>query len=145
MNPEQPVRRYEHNYFRGYVVAPKRAGKRSWTKYFSDKPDGRAVAKRRACEYSAWLLPRLPPPTKVKRTYVKNKTGVIGVSLVVERSRAGTLVRRYAATWPVRDGERKSGRATFSLALYGACEAFQRAVEARERGLRAFLRRASKK
>jgi len=47
MNREHLIRRYEHNYFRGWVVSTKRRGKR-FTRYFSDQPHGRAAALRAA-------------------------------------------------------------------------------------------------
>ena len=47
MNREHLIRRYEHNYFRGWVVSTKRRGKR-FTRCFSDQPHGRAAALRAA-------------------------------------------------------------------------------------------------
>ena len=37
MKREHLIRRYEHNYFRGWVVSTKRRGKR-FTRYFSNHP-----------------------------------------------------------------------------------------------------------
>jgi len=39
---EYLVRRYEHNYFRGWVVGTQRQGKQ-YQRYFSDKPHGRRL------------------------------------------------------------------------------------------------------
>ena len=130
------VRRYEHNYFRGYVVQMKRAGRR-WVKYFSDKPQGAAAALRRAREYASELLGQLPWPAKIKRRYVLNRTGVIGVSRIKERARSGRRFVRFVAVWPTRHGRPK--KASFSVSLYGEAEARRRAVQARRRGLAELL------
>jgi hypothetical protein len=136
--PGEPlIQRYEHNYFRGYVVAAKRRGKR-WAEYISDKPGGPAAALERAREYRRNLLARLPWPTKAKRTYVLNRTGVVGVSRVKERARSGKRFVRYVAVWPIRHGRPK--KASFSVALYGEAEARRRAVQARRNGLADLLR-----
>jgi hypothetical protein len=42
---EYLVRRYEHNYFRGWVVGTQRQGKQ-YQRYFSDKPHGRRESLR---------------------------------------------------------------------------------------------------
>jgi len=132
MKRERLIRRYEHNHFRGWVVAAKRRGKR-WIKYFSDRPHGRREALLRARKYRDSLLKLLPPATKVKRTYVRNTTGEIGVALVKDRTRAGTVIWRYVAQWPTREGTR--AKATFSVGLYGKQEARRRAIAARQGGL----------
>jgi hypothetical protein len=129
---EYLIRRVDHNYFHGYAVAIKRAGKRSST-YFSDKPDGRRAALRQARAYRDTQIAQLPPPTKIKRRYVRNTTGHIGVSLIRDRTRIGTLIWRYVAQWPRLDGT--YAKATFSVAKYGRPEARRRAVEARQKGL----------
>jgi hypothetical protein len=131
------VLRYEHNYFRGFVVSAKRAGKR-WVRYFSDKPDGRAGARRRASEYASSLVARLPWPTRIKRRYVRNTTGVIGVSRVRERTRSGGWLVRYVAVWPTRNGRYR--KASFSVAAYGESAARSRAIAARRSGLRELLK-----
>jgi hypothetical protein len=97
------IQRYEHNYFAGWVVAVKREGRRYPAKYFSDKPDGRRAAFARARRYRDGLLALLPKPHKLKRTYCRNRTGVVGVARVKERTRAGNIAVRYVATWPVED------------------------------------------
>jgi hypothetical protein len=132
MSREHLIRRYEHNYFSGWVVAAKRQGKK-WTRYFSDKPDGAAAALRRARQCRAQLLATLPPATKVKRTHVRNTTGVIGVARVRETTRSGRTLWRYVAQWPRRGGSR--GKATFSTLRYGETEARRLAIQARRRGL----------
>jgi len=126
------IRRIDHNYFHGWLVSVTRRGKRL-QKYFSDRPDGRRAALRRAREFRDRLLATLPPPTRIKRTYVLNKTGVIGVTLARDRTRAGNVVWRYIASWPTRDGKR--GKVTFSLARYGRGEARRLAIRARQEGL----------
>ena len=136
MKRERLIRRYEHNYFSGWVVSTKRRGRR-WVKYFSDKPHGRVDALLCAREYREELLERLPKVTKVKRRYVPNTTGEIGVALVKERTRAGTLMWRYVAQWPTSEGRR--AKASFSVALYGRGEARRLAIKARRSGLAALL------
>jgi hypothetical protein len=126
------IRRYEHNHFRGWVVATKRRGRR-WVRYFSDKPRGRLAALRAARALRKQLLATLPPPRKVKTRYVLNTTGVIGVALVKERTRAGRPFLRYTASWPRPDG--RTGRATFSVAKHGRVRARQLAILARTQGL----------
>ncbi len=129
---EHLIRRYEHNCFSGWVVAAKRRGRR-WTRYFSDNPDGAAVALRRARHWRTQLLATLPPVTKTKRTYVLNRTGVIGVARLKEKTRTGRTLCRYVAQWPRRDGSR--GKATFSVVHYGETEARRLAIQARRKGL----------
>jgi hypothetical protein len=133
---EPLIRWYEHNYFRGYVFAAKRGGRRH-AKYFSAKPHGAAAALKKAQAYKRWLLPRLPWPAKVKRRYVRNRTGVIGVSRKRERARSGKFFVRYVAVCATREGRQK--RASFSVSRYGEAEARRRAVAARRRGLAELL------
>jgi len=102
---EHLIRRYEHNCFSGWVVAAKRRGRR-WTRYFSDNPDGAAVALRRARHWRAQLLATLPAVTKTKRTYVLNRTGVIGVARLKEKTRAG---RTLCGTWRNGRGAMEAG------------------------------------
>ena len=133
MKREYLIRRYNHNYFTGWVVSAKRRGKR-FTRYFSDRPNGRGQALRAACVFRDKLVAQLPRPTKIKRTYVRNTTGVIGVARVKEYTRSRRLLIRYVASWPERSGKR--GKATFSVGLYGEKEAFRLAVSSRRVGLR---------
>ena len=132
---EYLVRRYEHNYFRGWVVGTQRQGKQ-YQRYFSDKPHGPRESLRTAGVFRDKLLARLPPPTKIKRTDIRNTTEVIAVASVKERTRSGTLIVRYVASWPTRSGKR--GNASFSVGLYGQKQAFTLAVSARRAGLRDF-------
>src|SRR5438477_2673144 len=127
------IRRYEHNYFQGWVVSAKRRGKR-FTRYFSDHPHGRRQALRTARAFRDKLVSELPRATKIKRRYVRNTTGVIGVARVKERTRSGRPFVRYVASWPKRNGKR--GKASFSVGLYGEQEAFRLAVSSRREGLK---------
>jgi len=106
-------------------------------KYFSDRPHGRVEALRRAREYRRELLEQLPLATKVKRTYIRNTTGEIGVALVKDITRSGKTIWRYVAQWPTRDGGR--AKAAFSVGLYGKRRARQLAIDARRKGLAALL------
>ena len=135
MKNERLIRRYEHNYFRGWVFATKRKGKR-YVRYFSEKPAGRMHALREAQNFRDKLIARLPRVSKVKSSYVSNKTGVIGVARTKERTRSGRVLLRYVASWPKRDN--KPGRATFSIGRYGEKEAFRLAIAARRKGLAEF-------
>lgn len=130
---EYLIRRIDHNYFHGWLVSVTRRGKRL-EKYFSDRPGGRADALRKAREFRDRLLATVPPPTKVKRRFSLNKTGIIGVTLARDRTRAGRIVLRYIATWPTRNGP--PGKASFSVERYGRAEARRLAIRARQEGLR---------
>ena len=134
--PEPLIRRIDHNYFHGWAVAIKRGGHRQ-SKYFSDRPGGRAAALRRARSYRDALVTILPPPVKVKTKLVTNTTGVVGVALVRERSRAGTPTDRYVAFLP--NADRTRGKRSFSLAKYGKQRAFDLAVAARRRAVRELI------
>ena len=138
MKPEYLIRRYEHNYFRGWVVSTKRRGKR-WVRYFSDRPNGSGAALRQARAYRQELVAELPIPTKIKRRYVRNTTGVIGVARVKERTRSGNFMVRYVASWPSRTLPCRSAKASFSVALYGEADAKRRAIRARQAGVASFL------
>ena len=61
------------------LSALKRRGK-GFTRYFSDQPRGRATALRAAHSFQDKLVSQLPRPTEIKRKYVRNMTGVIGVA-----------------------------------------------------------------
>jgi hypothetical protein len=128
MMAERCIQRYEHHYFRGWVVAITRGGRR-WVKHFSDKPGGRAAARRQARKYRDELERRLPRPNKIKQKYVLNRTGVVGVARVKERTRSGKVMIRYVASWPMPDGKR--GKASFSVGFYGEEKAERLAIRAR--------------
>ena len=94
VNREHLIQRYEHNYS-GWVVTVKRRGKRI-RRYFSDQSKGRRNALRAARGFRDKLVAQLPPPTKIKRTDVRNTTGVIGVARVKERTRSA---KRSCGMW----------------------------------------------
>jgi len=112
------------------------AASKQYQRYFSDKPHGPRESLRTAGVFRDKLLARLPPPTKIKRTDIRNTTGVIAVASVKERTRSGNLIVRYVALWPTRSGKR--GNASSSVGLYGQKQAFTLAVSARRAGLRDF-------
>jgi len=93
---ERLILRYEHNYFQGWVVSTKRRGKR-FTRDFSDGPKGRREALQAALAFRDKLVHRLTPPTKLKRRYISNTTGVVGVARVKERTRSAMWFLRYIA------------------------------------------------
>jgi hypothetical protein len=122
------------------VVVAKREGRRYPAKYFSDRPDGRLAALVRAREYRDQFVATLPKAHKMKRTYSRNTTGVIGVARVKEHTRAGNIMVRYVATWPTeRGGSCGKAKASFSVGLYGEAEAKRRAIKARRLGVAEFL------
>ena len=131
MNREHLIQRYEHNYS-GWVVRAKRGGK-VFRRYFSDQPKGRRKALRAARAFRDKLVAQSPRPTKIKRTDIRNTTGVIGVARVKERTRSGKVFVRYVASWLKHNGER--GKASFSVGFYGKKEAFRLAVCARRAAL----------
>ena len=105
------ILRYKHNYFRGWRVRAKRRG-RCFTRYFSDHPQGRREALRAARVFRDKLMARLPPPTKIKikRTDIRNTTGVIGVASVKRarwiRKRDRALCRIMVdAQWQARQSK----------------------------------------
>jgi len=133
---EPNIWRHEHNHFNGWAVGFKRRGS-PHVEYFSDKPGGRAASLLRAKKHRDRLLARLPPMNKLKRTYVRNTTGVVGVARVTEHTRAGTPFVRYVASLPKAAGA--PGKASFSVGRYGEEKAEQLAIRARRRGVRDFL------
>ena len=137
MRHERLIRRKDENYFHGWVVAFKRGDLRE-SRYFSDQPHGRAESLRQAKAFRDRREQQLPPPTKLKRTYVLNTTGVVGVSLSNNRTRKGTLIARYIARFPRPDGS--DGKASYSVHKYGKAGAFRLAVAARRKAIGAFKR-----
>jgi hypothetical protein len=129
---EHLIHRRDVNYFHGWIVSITRRGK-VLVRHFSDKPGGRRVALQRARRYRDEMLQRLPGPTRIKSVYALNKTGIIGVNVVEDRTRAGRSVRRYTATWPTRDGGQR--KQSFSTLKYGEAGARALAIAAREHGL----------
>lgn len=130
------VQRVDHHHFHGWLVCLKRAGLRH-ERYFSDEP-GRRSALRSALRWRDETAEALPPPRKFKRRYVLNNTGVIGVHLARTRTRKGTPVRYYCATWI--DDRGRSNKRSFSLAKYGELKARSLAVKTRREALADLLR-----
>src|SRR5690349_19498220 len=133
------IQRYEHHGFTGWLVCATRRDRR-FRRYFSDHPHGRKKALHAARVFRTKLVARLPAPTKVKRRYIRNTTGVIGVARVKERTRSGKWLVRYVAQWPTSGGG-NSARVSFSVGLYGEEEAFRLAALSRRKGLKALMRR----
>jgi hypothetical protein len=146
MRRERLVRRYEHNYFTGWVVQFKREGHRYPAKYFSDKPDGRIAALVRARAYRDKLLGELPKAHKIKRSFSTNTTGVVGVVRLNDRTRAGRRAPRFVATWPSeKNGVYRRAKASFSVTRYGEADAKRKAVSARRLGVAEFLATTQRK
>ena len=84
-------------------------------------------------EYYHAALLDLTPPLRTSASDVRNKTGVVGVSLERQTQRSGTTYVFYRAVWPKPKGGYK--KRAFSLKRYGKRVAFRLAVEARRQGL----------
>jgi hypothetical protein len=140
---ERCVRRYEHNYFRGWCVEVKRGGRKVATRYFRDEAGrgGREAAKAKAMAYRDEAVAMAGPPTKVKSRYARSTTGHVGVSLCRDRDRRGVEMVRYRATWPtvVGSGARRVAGCSFSVKKYGKAEAKRLAIEAREAGVARYV------
>jgi len=130
------VQSVDHHDFHGWHVSLKRAGRR-YEHYFNDGTD-RAAALRRALRWRDRMAATLPPPRKFKRRYVLNTTGVIGVHLAVQRTRKGTIMSYYCATWI--DDVGRTHKRSFSVAKFGELRARSLAVAARKDTLAELLR-----
>jgi len=130
------IQRVDHHHFHGWLVCLKRAGVRH-SRYFRDDPDGKSSLAA-ATHWRDEMAETLPPPRKFKRRYVLNTTGEIGVHLARTRTRKGTAVRYYCATWVDERGH--SNKRSFSLAKYGRTKARSLAVRTRREALADLLR-----
>jgi hypothetical protein len=139
---EPNIYRYEHNGSHEWVVAFKRAGK-PYVEYFADGIEGPEASFRRAVEHRDWLKPRIPPWNKLHRRSSPNRSGIIGVCVVNDRTRAGRRVRRWVASWYTADGRRE--KRSFSVPKYGERRAKALAIEARRRGVEEMLRARAKR
>lgn len=63
----------------------------------------------------------------------RNRSGVVGVARIVQRSGAGVEYRFWQASWTSPEGRRETVR--FSVLKYGEEEAWQLACEARRRAM----------
>jgi len=134
------VQRVDHHYFHGWHVCLKRAGQR-YERYFGDEGD-RQAARRRALHWRDQTAAILPPPRKFKKRYVLNTTGVIGVTLSRQYTRARRLLHYYCATWISERG--KPRKRSFSVAKYGRSQARALAVAARRQALAELLQPANR-
>jgi hypothetical protein len=135
------VARVDHHHFHGWHVCLKRAGQRH-ERYFHDRRDARA-ALARALAWRDRMAATLPPPRKFHRTSSLNTTGIVGVHLARQRTRKGTLVRYYTATWVDERG--RPVKRVFSVAKYGEWRAFALAAQARRQALAEMLRPACRR
>jgi hypothetical protein len=129
--PHRNVRRYEHNYFTGWVVQITRRRRRQ-TRYFPDEGDPRR-ALRKALAWRDTQIEELPPPVKLRINWPKNRTGVIGVALVRDRGRRGQITERYVATWFDLHGRRR--KRSFAIRKYGRGIARDLAFETRRKAV----------
>jgi hypothetical protein len=101
-------------------------------KHFGDGPTGDRV--RSLADARAWrdvFLRDVGPRVTFKRHDVRNKTGVVGVSLERYKVRRHVFWR-YSATWP---SDRGPVARRFGVKKYGKRGAFERAVAARREAL----------
>lgn len=134
--------RYEHNGSHEWRVAFKRAGQ-PYVKYFADGRGGKAASHRRAVKHRDWFERQITPWNKLHRRSSRNRTGTIGVSVYLDRTKTGTRVRRWVASWPTADGKRRNR--SFSVAKFGERRARRLAIEARQKGVAEMLQARSKR
>lgn len=96
-----------------------------------------AAALRAARAWRDAHIASLPPPVKLKRTFVLNKTGIIGVTLVRDVGKSGKVRERFAAHLPLAEGGQK--KRSFAVGKYGRREALRLAIQARDRGVAQFM------
>jgi hypothetical protein len=115
------------------------SGKVVLQRYFLDEGNRRAaLARAIACRDRA--VAALPPPRMFQSTNSLNTTGVVGVSLRRLRTRKGTPVQDYCASWIDECG--RLLQRTFSVAKYGRRKAFEMAVQVRTQAIADMLRPA---
>lgn len=130
------IQRYEHNGATSWVACLKRAGE-EYKEYFADGDEGREASLQRAKAWRDAMERRLTPWNKLHRRSAVNTSGTIGVSVLDDRTRAGTLVRRWVANWPGPDGRKR--KRSFSVPVYGEAGARKRAIVARQAGVAELL------
>jgi len=113
-----------------------------YMRYFHDRGNAKA-ALRRARTWLTATTARLPPPQRIHRYDRRSRTGIVGVNLWVQRTRRGTLLRYYAATWCDETGFQH--RRTFSTAKYGEARARALAVAVRREAVAAILQPAAER
>lgn len=122
-----------HGWFaRGY-----RNGK-THSKLFSDrkcggKDEAYALAKAYRVELSGKLdeIPKAPSKRRIVVSDSRNKTGELGVSLVVKKGPNGQKYESYSVSWRPKPGVQKC--TSFSIKKYGKDQAFKLAVEHRRK------------
>jgi hypothetical protein len=122
----------------GWQVRLQRRGVR-FQRYFGDRTwGGKRAALQRARQFRDRVLARLEQReendagdrrVRSHSATVRNRSGMVGVARVRNRSANGVYYESWQATWSPAPGRRKSVR--FSILRYGDEEAFQLACEAR--------------
>ncbi len=131
------IHRYTHHGATSWAVCIKRAGNKH-ERYFADGDDGPAASQERAVAWRDAMERRLTPWNKLhRRPSIVNTSGHVGLSVVDDRTRKGTRVRRYIAQWNRADG--RKGKRSFSALLYGEAEAKSLALAARRAGVAELL------
>ena len=131
-DPMRNIQRYEHNGATSWVVCLKRAGEK-YIEYFADGAEGKRASLRRAKAWRGAMERKLEPWNKLHRRSALNTSGHIGISILMDRTRAGTPVQRCVALWSTADGGRR--KKSFSVLVYGKAGALKRAITARRQGV----------
>jgi hypothetical protein len=133
-------KRRRHVYRRagGWQVAVRRKGKLLRRQFGDAEHGGREEALGRALAWRDALLRRLAPATLIRKRYVPNTTGVIGVQLARDRTPAGGTSFRYRAAWYEIDGRLRM--VSFSLDKYGEKRAKALAAKVRREAVARVLR-----
>ncbi len=117
----------------GWQVRMQRRGVK-YGKFFSDRSYGsREGSLRAAQQWRDALVAELASQTRVCTPSPRNRSGVVGVSKVSVIGANGNHYFFWQATWSPEPGRRRCVK--FSIQRYGDDEAFQLAVQARERGV----------
>jgi len=125
----------------GWLVRWQRGGVRG-SRFFSDGLwGGREAALDRALRFRERLVAKAGRRDEARGASssshtgpgARNRSGVVGVARVVQRSAAGMEYTFWQASWTRPDGARETVR--FSVLKYGEEDAFARACRARREAL----------
>lgn len=132
---------HKKSHTHSWFVTIQRRG-RVYHRHFTDSVyGGKSKALDAANVYRDSLMNCLRPLTRPERCMIKkknNRSGISGVTRIdiMETSRGRHYHRRYwLAQWPIGNG--KARKKKFSIMRYGERGAFQRALQARRRAIRA--------
>lgn len=143
MDPDYGISRLDQESVgtHGWQVRLQRKGVRHG-RFFSDSAwGGREASLRIARQYRDRLIGRpvrdASPSSASDRSHTgpnsRTRSGVVGVTKIVQRSSKGVEYRFWQASWMRRDGTREVVR--FSVLKYGDKAAFEKACLARRKAL----------